>query len=442
MADPTLGDRLGYRLVQGLARLLLRLFYGRIEIVTAGPVPPTGPVVLAANHHNSLVDALLLIAVVDRPLATLANAPLFRHPLVGPFLRLLGALPVHRRQEAGDDPVRNAALFSATAAALRAGAALLVFPEGRTQPEPALLPLRTGVARIVLEAEAAGSGPVALVPVGLVYHAPGTFRAGRALVCIGPAVPVADLRPLAATDPAAAVRALTARLADGLRDQMVEAGDRETLALLDLAETLWREECGAGPAPAPARAAWMRGALHGYRHLAATVPERLAALRGALAACAAERERFGAPGARVTGRDALWLGGLAGPALAGLALHGLPYRLTAAVVRRLDRTAEEEATDKLAAGLVLYPVAWALEVAAAGWLGGAGAAALVLAALVPTGLAALAWWERLAAARRVVRARLATRAAAGQRRARRAALAAELRALAALVPDEIRGEAA
>src|SRR2546427_2265414 len=48
-------------------------------------------------------------------------------------------------------------------------------------------------------------------------------------------------------------------------------------------------------------------------------------------------------------------------ALWGLACHALPYWLTGKTVALLGRTAEEEATDKMAAGLVLYPMCWALE---------------------------------------------------------------------------------
>jgi len=139
----------GYALVRGLVQFLLGLFYRRIEVVGAEHVPPVGPLILAANHHNSLVDAMLLLAIIPRRLRTLANAPLFRHPLIGPFLRLVGALPVHRRQEAGDDPARNTELFDATTVTLRAGGAILIFPEGRTQPEPVLLTLRTGTARML-----------------------------------------------------------------------------------------------------------------------------------------------------------------------------------------------------------------------------------------------------------------------------------------------------
>ena len=116
-----------------------------------------------------------------------AKAPLFRHPLIGPFLRLMGALPVHRRQEGGTDPARNRAMFSAATAHLGAGQAVLIFPEGVSHPDPALMPLRTGAARMLLEADAAAGGNrgVALVPVGLVFHEPGTFRAGRALLLLG-----------------------------------------------------------------------------------------------------------------------------------------------------------------------------------------------------------------------------------------------------------------
>ncbi len=34
---------------------------------------------------------MLVIAVVPRAVTLLANAPLFRHPLVGPLLRMLGS---------------------------------------------------------------------------------------------------------------------------------------------------------------------------------------------------------------------------------------------------------------------------------------------------------------------------------------------------------------
>jgi hypothetical protein len=122
-------------------------------------------------------------------------------------------------------------------------------------------------------------------------------------------------------------------------------------------------------------------------------------------------------------------------ALAGLVLHGPPYNLTAWTVRRIPHTDEEEATDKIAAGLVMYPLCWLAEAVAAFVLGGVRAVALLLAALPLTGFFALAWWERLQRVAREARAffrSLRDRELPERLRRRREELGRELRALAAL----------
>ncbi len=444
-------DPLGYAVVRWLARFLLGLFYRRIDVVGAEHVPATGPLIVAANHHNSLVDAMLLLAVVPRRLRTLANAPLFHHPLIGPFLRLVGALPVHRRQEAGNDPARNAALFAATTATLQKGGAILIFPEGRTQPEPALQELRSGAARMLLAAEqAAPPGTrVTLLPAGLLFHDPGTFREGRALVAIGPPLTSADAgaAPHGSED---AVRGLTARLAEALRARILEAGDRATLRLLRTVEELWQVEGGLPLGDEAARVEWLKRALRTYRFLLEREPARVQGLRREVEAFAGEMEaaqlsvaqltRAYAPGVvlRFVLRQGTAL--LVGLPLAlwGLAAHTLPYQLTAAVVRRIPHTDEEEATDKLAAGLVLYPLAWLAEAWVALRLGGGWAAAVFVAGLLPTGFFALAWRARLdhvAAEARALGRFLGDRSSREQLRERREALAGELLALTRLAPE-------
>src|SRR5713101_6963997 len=176
---------IAYRLVRMMIRLLLWLFYRRIDVVGRERIPPDGGVIVAANHHNSVVDAMLIIATVPRAVTVLANAPLFRHPLVGPLLRMLGAVPVNRRLEAGDDPRKNEAMFTAAIDALRAGGVVLILPEGRTQRQQHRL--RTGAARLALWLERAAGGPhsVTLLPVGIVFHDPGIFRSASVQLTIG-----------------------------------------------------------------------------------------------------------------------------------------------------------------------------------------------------------------------------------------------------------------
>jgi len=386
----------------------LRLFYRRVVVVGAERIPAAGPLIIAANHHNSLVDPMLIMASFPRRITALAKAPLFRHPLIGPFLYAVGALPVNRRAEAGDDPRKNEAMFAAATAHLRGGGAILIFPEGRTQPVPTLLPLRTGAARLLLSAETSGSRPrVTLLPIGLVFETPGTFREASALVAVGTPVSTDDCLARYAADPEATVRRLTERLASAIRAQIVEAEDHHTLELVAALERVWREERGGARADAEASLAWRRQVMRAARALAERTPERVASFRGRL-----ERYRTRLSESGLSDRElgrpytaavvARWIVVnvmalvITLPlALWGLVSHAAPYWLTRVAVAAMRRTEEEEATDKMAAGLVLYPLCWAAEA----WLvkrwGGITALVLFLLLLIPSALVALTWRERL-----------------------------------------------
>lgn len=447
---------MGYRLVRGIIRILLWLFYRRIEIAGRERIPAAGPIIVAPNHNNALVDAMLVVAAFDRPIRVLAKAPLFRHPLIGPFLWLMGGVPVHRRMDAGADAQRNVEMFAAVVAALRDGGVVLIFPEGRSQPQPTLLPLRTGAARIVLDVHAAApeGPPVTLLPVGLVFHDPGTFRSASALVKIGKPVVVADLLEAARREPERTVRVITDRLAGAIRAGIVEAEDQHTLDLLATLETAWWEEAArrgeaAGPRAPAQSLAWRQQVARGAAVIAEREPDRVIALRRRLEEYRARLDEVGVTGeqlgrpytAGLVGRyvveNVFWLALGLPLALWGMVCHFVPYWLTDLAARLIPSTEEEEATDKIAAGAVLYPLCWIAE----GWLvwrlaGGAALAVFALL-LVPSGLLALAWWERLDRVGRQARAFLRF---LGERdlhqslmRERRA-LVEEVRALAARVP--------
>ena len=441
---------MGPRLIRAFVRALLAVFYRQLDVAGLEHVPAHGPLIVAANHQNGLIDPMLLLAALPRRLRPLAKAGLFRHPIIAPFLRLTRALPVHRRQDAGNDMSGNVLTFRAVSEALGRGEAILIFPEGVSQPEPTLMTLRTGAARLLLEAEASGAPPVTLLPVGLVLTEPGRFRAGHALVLVGAPLATADCVALLPRDSVAAVRTLTDRLAAALRRQIVEAEDRETLRLMRLVERIWHQE--SGTRANPRSAAWLQSTARAYRWLRLTAPAEVEDFRREVEEYDRELDRLGVT-AETVGRayaPSLVLRYAAREivpvvlglplALLGILLHALPYQLVAVGIGLARPEPDVEATYKVAGGVVIYPLAWALEAWLAARLGGPWLAVLLLLALVPAGFFALAWQARLHDVTREATALLHFLARRGLRArllARRRALAQELDRLAERVPAPV-----
>jgi 1-acyl-sn-glycerol-3-phosphate acyltransferase len=95
--------------------------------VAGGEVPRTGPVLLVANHPNSLIDPAMVATAARRPVRFLAKSSLFSHPVVGWLVRGAGAIPVYRQQDNPAEMKRNLEMFRAVHTALAEGAALAIF---------------------------------------------------------------------------------------------------------------------------------------------------------------------------------------------------------------------------------------------------------------------------------------------------------------------------
>lgn len=119
---------------------------------------PSGGLIVAANHL-SYADVLALALFCDqsgRYPTFLAKSSLFKIPVVGRIIRLLGQLPVYRGQSDAALVLRDAEQ------GVRDGACVVFYPEGTVTRDPAMWPMqsKTGVARLAL----ATGAPV--VPVG------------------------------------------------------------------------------------------------------------------------------------------------------------------------------------------------------------------------------------------------------------------------------------
>ncbi len=140
---------MGRMIFRTLARLLLRLLFRlltRWEVKGIENLPESGPLVVAFNHLAHL-DAPLLVATLPWPLEGIALADLYHVPVTGQFLRLYGAIPVHR-DEFDREVIRRGLEVLAT------GKVLALAPEARMSRTGALERARHGAAYFALRSRA------------------------------------------------------------------------------------------------------------------------------------------------------------------------------------------------------------------------------------------------------------------------------------------------
>ncbi len=398
--------------VRWLARAVCCVFY-RIDRV--GAVPPDGAVLLLPNHPNSLLDPAVVWATAERDVRFLAKSTLFESAL-RPVLAGAGAIPVYRKRDEGVDTSRNEETFAAVSAALATGAAVCIFPEGISHSTGRLEPLRTGAARMALDAERRGTR-VALVPVGLNFDRKTAFRS-RATIVFG--------QPFSARDLDAAgedrVRALTLRIAERMRLLLVEADPDADAALVDRVDRLYTAARGR-PRDPQARLVRRRTIAEGMARLRAADPARYEAVLERLRRYDQRLQRFGLHDRhldwQVSPRDAVLFAAREIPlaivllplCLIGFALFFVPYQATAVVARRFTRERDILATAQVFSGAAVY-AAWLLVLSAIAWMAAGRTAAIVTFFLLPVvALVSLAAIERESAVVQAVRSwRLLTRA--------------------------------
>jgi 1-acyl-sn-glycerol-3-phosphate acyltransferase len=140
---------------QSLVRALLVPRY-RLRVIGREHIPPSGPVLIAANHVTWL-DGFFLAAACPRRGHALVNAAYIDWPVIGLWARWIGLIPVHY-----SGPRAQRALFKACRQVLDRGEVLGLFPEAQMTRNGLTGPFYRGLELIV-----AGRENVAVVPMFL-----------------------------------------------------------------------------------------------------------------------------------------------------------------------------------------------------------------------------------------------------------------------------------
>uniref|UniRef100_B8HU27 Phospholipid/glycerol acyltransferase n=1 Tax=Cyanothece sp. (strain PCC 7425 / ATCC 29141) TaxID=395961 RepID=B8HU27_CYAP4 len=168
---------------------VLPAFFRRIEVVGQDYLPRSGPVILAPTHRSRW-DALIVPYVAGRPVTGRDLRFMVSHDemlgLQGWVIRNFGGFPIDTLQPA-------IATLRYGIEVLKAGEALVIFPEGNIFRTPTVQPLKPGLARIAIQAAQARSMPdVQIVPLGIQYSVPVPDWGSSVAVRIGPPLSLAN----------------------------------------------------------------------------------------------------------------------------------------------------------------------------------------------------------------------------------------------------------
>lgn len=396
-----------YRGVRGLVRAALGVFYRDIQVTGMEHLDAGAPTILACNHPNSIIDPLLLAVFEDRQVSFCARDGLFKIPGFGQLLRAVGAIPLQRRSDHVGGAVDNAGAFSACRGVLLNGGVLAIFPEGKTHSRMRVEPLKTGTARIALDAVAAwralGGRSAAqdddadamdidieaaprtlrIVPVGITYLVRHAFLSDVHVAIGAPLDPAAIAEgQKGPRDDQGTVRAITSRVETALRDlalHIEEEEDERFIAQVTAIVAGIRADEGldkGGQSPAE-RTALARRVLAAHRWMKETDPNRTARVRVRIEHYMEERQKLGLGGEKAAFQHrgerrkplsgARWITFLllgAPFALYGLAVSLVPYVLLRITLRLVRLPTFRVALFKLLGGVVAFGTGWAAMIAA------------------------------------------------------------------------------
>ena len=147
----------------------------RVEVKGQERLAPTQTYIFTPNHQ-SLIEVPLCVTYLKRNIAYLGKKEIFKYPIFGYGIRLIGAVSVDRSNS-------TAAVESARQATenLRRGKSYVVYPEGTRSPDGRLLPFKKGAFMMAIDAgvpvvPVSISGATEIMPKAQIKVFPSTVR--------------------------------------------------------------------------------------------------------------------------------------------------------------------------------------------------------------------------------------------------------------------------
>lgn len=157
-----------YYILKIISRLYIKIYCRNIRIHLKELLQTNGPVLLACNHPNSFLDAIILETLFKQPVYSLARGDAFNNKRIAAILTSLKMLPVYREREGTENLQLNYTTFDACINIFKNRGIVLIFSEALCVNEWHLRPLKKGTARLAVTAWQQGI-PLKILPVGINY---------------------------------------------------------------------------------------------------------------------------------------------------------------------------------------------------------------------------------------------------------------------------------
>jgi 1-acyl-sn-glycerol-3-phosphate acyltransferase len=157
-----------FKLLQTPAKWALPLYTKILVADTQRLKSLKGPLLLAVNHPNSFLDAIILSTLIKQPVHSLARGDAFKNRWANFILRQMNMLPVYRLREGAAHLHHNYSTFDLCRELFQRNGIVLIFSEGRCINEWKLRPLMKGTARLSFSSWEAGI-PLTVLPIGINY---------------------------------------------------------------------------------------------------------------------------------------------------------------------------------------------------------------------------------------------------------------------------------
>jgi 1-acyl-sn-glycerol-3-phosphate acyltransferase len=211
------------------AKLCFRIYYRKIEIINKHNIPRNQPIIIAPNHQNALMDAMVLVCNLPYQNVFLARADIFKGKRMIRFLTFANIMPIYRMRDGIENVKKDDEVFDKTVRVLHNNNyPLCLFAEGNHGDKRRLRPLVKGLFRIAfLAQEKFGEQPgVKIVPIGIDYGHYQNFRS-TLFVNFGEPIEVSSFYTAYKENPALAINQLKDAFAYALGRQMIDIQSEE-----------------------------------------------------------------------------------------------------------------------------------------------------------------------------------------------------------------------